>query len=376
MTARRSTFIGVLLGIAVLELMLRLTEDGRPWKRAFREDGAILIQRAATEYDGRTRFRFTPGWSGRFYFSGSRDFVPVRVNSLGFVSPEYPEAKPAGTMRVALIGDSMVDALQVEPEARFRTLVEGALATAGPAQVLNFGLPGTGPVTSLGEYRDFARRFRPDAVVVGIYTDNDFADDAGIAWRSAGGGLIEQPFAHAPGDLGKFLKANSCLVMAAWALGPGRRDPGERKDGASATAATASELEQKSSSELAGVPGPAFEEAIAAWEELIAEVSADGAQAIIVLFPDHATFTEDGGWDYARPGSRLLHERLARHFAQRGVGVITGSELLRRYTEQHGASAPFATWKSYLSREAHQTLAALIVEQIHTARPDRRAAAP
>ena len=145
MTARRSAIIGVLLGIGTLELLLRLTEDGRPWKRAFREDGAILIQRPATEYDPRTRFRFTPGWTGRFYFSGGRDFVPVRANSLGFVSPEYPEAKPVGTMRVALIGDSMVDALQVEAEARFRALVERALAAAGPAQVLNFGLPGTGP---------------------------------------------------------------------------------------------------------------------------------------------------------------------------------------------------------------------------------------
>ena len=164
--------------------------------------------------------------------------------------------------------------------------------------------------------------------------------------------------------------------MAAWALGPGRRDPGERKDGAARTAATASELQQKSSAELAGVAAPVFEEAIAVWDELVAEVSADGAQPIIILFPDHTTFTEDGGWDYARPGSRLLHERLAQHFVQRGAGVITGSELLRRYTHQHGASAPFARWKSYLSREAHQTLAALIVERIHAARPDRRAAAP
>jgi hypothetical protein len=286
--------------------------------------------------------------------------VLVRANSLGFVSPEYPEAKPDGTTRVALIGDSMTAALQVEAEARFRALVEGGLGAGGPAQVLNFGLPGTGPITSLNAYRDFARRFRPDAIVVGIYTDNDFTDDAGVAWRRPDGELIDRPFTHAPGDLGKFLKANSCLVMAGWALGAGRK---EQKDG-TGPPSDPSALGQRSSSDLAGVPEPLFEQALAVWDELLSDISADGVPAIVVLFPDHTTFTEGHGWDYARPATRLLHERLADRFQRRGAIVVTGSELLARYGAQHGAT-PFTSWKSYLSREAHQTLAALLVERVH-----------
>lgn len=370
MTARRSALIGVVLGLGTLELLLRLTEDGRPWKRPFREDDALLLQRAATAYDPRTRFLFTPGWAGRFYFSGSKDFVLVRANSLGFVSPEYPEAKPEGTTRVALLGDSMTAALQVEAEERFRALVEGGLGAAGPAQVLNFGLPGTGPVTSLSAYRDFARRFRPDAVVVGIYTDNDFTDDVGVAWRQADGRPIEQPFIRAPGNLGKFLKANSCIVMAGWALGPGRREQ-EPANGTGPAAPDPAELRQRPSCDLAGVPAPVFDQVLAVWDELLAEIAADRTPAIVVLFPDHSTFAAGRGWDYARPTTRLLHERLAEHFEQHGAAVISGAELLARYSAQHGA-APFTSWKSYLSREAHQTLAALIVERVRGMRPPGR----
>ena len=192
---------------------------------------------------------------------------------------------------------------------------------------------GTGPVTSLSAYRDFAQRFRPDAVVVGIYTDNDFTDDAGIAWRRADGELIEEPFTHAPGDVGKVLKANSSLVMAGWALGAGRREQ-KQKDGTGPAATDASDLRQKSSCDLAGVPAPIFD-----------QISADRTPAIVVLFPDHTTFTDARGWDYARPATRLLHERLAEHFAQRGAAVITGSELLGRYSAQHGAM-PFTSWSA------------------------------
>lgn len=362
----RAGVAGMLLGILILEALLRLTENGRPWKRPFREDGTCILQHAAAVHDARTRYRFRPGWSGRFHFSGGRDAVSMRVNSLGFVSPEYPEAKPASTTRVTLVGDSMLTGLQVEADARFRVLLEGALAPAGPAQVLGLGLPGTGPVSSLNVYRDVARRFRPDALIVSVYTDNDFTDDVGVRWRDERDAAAPAPFARAPGTLGKLLKANSCLVMAAWALtSPGRRE------GSDPAVADAPTLATMSGWELAGVPQVAFEEALAVWDTLLAEAGADGVPVIMLLFPDRTVRTEGGGWDFARPATKLLHERLAEHFRGLGATVITGSDLLRRHTERHGA-APFTIWKNYLSREAHQTLAALTAERLGSVLADRR----
>ena len=66
--------------------------------------------------------------------------------------------------------------------------------------------------------------------------------------------------------------------------------------------------------ELAGVPRAAFEEALAAWDTLLAEAGADGVPVIMLLFPDRTVLTEDGRWDFARPATKLLHERLAEHF--------------------------------------------------------------
>jgi cytochrome b561 len=62
----------VVMPLVLLEGLLRLTEDGRPWKRAFAEEDAILFERPAAIHDARTASRFTPGWTGRFYFDNDR----------------------------------------------------------------------------------------------------------------------------------------------------------------------------------------------------------------------------------------------------------------------------------------------------------------
>ena len=359
--------IAVVLSCVTLEVLLRLTENGRLWKRPFAEEGAVLIQRPAAMYDPHTGARFMPDWSGRFYFSGNREFVTVRTNALGFRSPEYPQAKPAGLTRVALIGDSLVAGLQVEADVHFRSILEGALGTLGPVQVMNFAIPGTGPVTHLNLYREYAKRFQPDAVVTGVYTANDFMDNANLRWQAADGSVLDEPFNRAPGNIGKFLKANSCLVMVVWALIPGHRVHVTHARSTSPPEPTAA-LQEKPSFELAGVPEAAYDKAIAVWDEMIDEVTRDGASLIMILFPDHTSYTEEQGWDYARPATKLLHQRLARHFVERGATVIIGSDILRRHTERYGA-VPFSGWKSYLSREAHQTLAEVLAEDLMPSLP-------
>jgi len=368
----------VVVPLFLLEGLLRLTEDGRPWKRAFAEEGALVFERPAAMHDARTASRFTPNWTGRFYFDSDHEFVLVRSNSTGFRSPEVSEDKPDGMKRVALVGDSLVAGLQVDADLHHRALVEGALAPHEPVQVMNFGLPGTGPVTHLNVYRNYVRRFAPDVVVLGIYTANDFADDARIVWRDADGALVDQPFPSVTGQLGKTLKSNSCIAMAAWALMRlGRRHA--LRAGAREEVMDVAVLEAMPSHQLARVQEAWYKKAVAVWDELVTQVRADGVPLVIVLFPDKVQLTEHG-WDYARPRTRVLHDRLALHFRYEGVEVITGVEMLERHGARSGA--PFPGWKNYLSRDGHQSLATVLVDRLrpilggmHSARPATRAPA-
>ena len=90
---RRSLIAVVsLLGVVLLaEALLRWTEDGRPWKRKYLQDGA-LIRQSAYVFDARFSERFSPGWTGRAYYLRSSEFVRLRINSYGFRFPEYPKA--------------------------------------------------------------------------------------------------------------------------------------------------------------------------------------------------------------------------------------------------------------------------------------------
>src|SRR5262249_25494248 len=71
----------------------------------------------------------------------------IVVNSEGFRDRERPAAKPAGTSRVVLLGDSMTEGVQVNLEQTFGYLLEEKLSTKeAPVQVFNCGVNGYGPV--------------------------------------------------------------------------------------------------------------------------------------------------------------------------------------------------------------------------------------
>jgi hypothetical protein len=365
----------ITLTLVLAELLLRLTEVGRPWMRLFHENDALVFQRPAAIFDPHGGARFKPGWRGRYHYAGGRESVAVEVNQLGFRFPADRDQPAAGITRVALFGDSVVAGLQVEESSHVRALLEGALNAERPAEVLNFGIPGTGPVNQLGIYRSFAARLRPAVVVLGIYTDNDFTDNENTPWRNADGTLIDEPFASAPGDIGKTLKANFCLMMAISTL---REVAAHRRDAEAAAAAAADTdaalLGRRETYELAHVSPEAFRKALDVWDEFVTEIRGASAVPIVLLFPDNSVFT-DGHWDYARPTTRLLHERLARHFEGEGVQVIRGAVMLHRHSERYGAQA-WAKYKNYLSEEGHETLAELLAARIREVLPPWAATVP
>ena len=346
----------IAFSLLMAEGVLRLTEDHRPWKRKLHQEGRIL-QTPAWAYDPLIGARFTPQWTGRYFPSSGEEFVQVRSNRWGFRFPEYDLEKLPGTRRVALLGDSVTAALQVEADAHFRALLEGALNLHQPTEVLNFGIPGTGPVAHLNVYRHFARRFDPDVVVIGIYTGNDFTDDTGIAWREKDGSFTEQPFVDAPGNLRKLLKANSALVMAAWSLtvrGSGRSSPAETADAGSAAS--------DEPYVLAGVSRQEYDNKVKVWKSLIDSILADSARCVVLFYPEEAVLSAEGRWQYA-VRKQVLHDLLSRELERPGAEMITGSVMLERHGDRYG-TVPWAKRGDYLSEAGHKSLASVLSERL------------
>jgi len=108
-------------------------------------------------------------WAGHNWYAS--DFsVQIHTNALGFRDMPREVAKPAGMRRVAMLGDSFVEAVQVPLERTASQILEQKLNSSGgqasPYQVLNFGISNYGVGQYLLVWREYARRFSPDYVVV------------------------------------------------------------------------------------------------------------------------------------------------------------------------------------------------------------------
>jgi hypothetical protein len=95
----------------------------------------------------------------------------VTTNSWGMRDREYTLEKPAHTYRMALLGDSHTLGSGVNDEEVYSWLVEERLNRESPVdgglsyEILNFAVPGSGPIHKLATLEDRALRFRPDAVI-------------------------------------------------------------------------------------------------------------------------------------------------------------------------------------------------------------------
>ena len=77
-----------------------------------------------------------------------------------------------GTIRIAVLGDSFVDALQVMLEERITEILEGDLGV----EVLNFGLEGSGTDIQLLRWRSIVRQYEPDLVILVFFEGNDVSE--------------------------------------------------------------------------------------------------------------------------------------------------------------------------------------------------------
>ena len=124
-----------------------------------------------------TGFAHIPGATGWFVAEG-RGYV--RINTGGWRGEERPLKKPAGATRIAVLGDSYTEALQVPEDSAFPSLLEHSLSRtlSGRYEVLNFGVSGFGTGQELLVLRHYALAYAPDAVILAFTTGNDVSDNS------------------------------------------------------------------------------------------------------------------------------------------------------------------------------------------------------
>jgi len=120
------------------------------------------------------------------------------VNAAGMRGPEVARAKPPGVFRIAVLGDSVTFGRGVPDDAVFPRRLEESLNEARvlgrPVEVLNFGVGGYNTEQEVEAYRQKARPFDPDAVIL-TYVLND-----AITTRAALGALAAREATKADAD--------------------------------------------------------------------------------------------------------------------------------------------------------------------------------
>jgi hypothetical protein len=106
----------------------------------------------------------------------------VRMNSHGFHDQEREYSKPENTIRIAVLGNSWTEALQVPLEKNYCAVLEKKLRerecfVGKRVEVLNFGVAGYSTAQELLELRQEVWKYKPDGVIVALYPARDIANN-------------------------------------------------------------------------------------------------------------------------------------------------------------------------------------------------------
>ena len=156
---------GLIIGLFLVEIWLRLVGYSYP------EFYVTDVQRG---------YALRPNMEGWYRKEGE---AYVRINSKGLRDREHLKQKPANTFRIAVLGDSFVEALQVPFEESFCSILEKRLKACAESagrdiEVINFGVSGYGTAQELITLRNQVWEYSPDLVLLAVTTNNDISDNS------------------------------------------------------------------------------------------------------------------------------------------------------------------------------------------------------
>ena len=151
----------VLAALLVCELLLRLLGISYPvyvWTDPVRGVAHIPGAKSGRQFAGRS-------W--------------IEINSDGWRGPDVALEPPAGTYRIALLGDSYIEAFEVPFEKTVGEVLETRLSAlrGTTVEVLNFGQGGYGTSQQLLTLQHEVWKYSPDLVLLAVTTGNDISDN-------------------------------------------------------------------------------------------------------------------------------------------------------------------------------------------------------
>ena len=187
-------------GLNALLLMAGLALIGLAGETLFRSKGLFMTVNYpavfVTDVGSLLRPRAEVRWTNQVDY-----WTTVRANSLGFLDREPPSPERAAeSCHVAVFGDSVVEAKEVQISEKFHVRFEEMAARELPALDVTtsaFGRGGTGQVNQLAWYDEYARHLRPRLVVL-VFLPNDFTNNFPF-WRLVKSGFDPEhpPFVSA-----------------------------------------------------------------------------------------------------------------------------------------------------------------------------------
>ena len=113
----------------------------------------------------------------------------IRINSLGFRGPEFSLDKPKDVFRICVLGDSFIEALQVDEPDTFCTQLQTLLnspeadtqnsARNFPYEVINCGVSGYGTAQQL-LLQNYVLPLKPDIVLLAVFPENDIRNNSRV----------------------------------------------------------------------------------------------------------------------------------------------------------------------------------------------------
>ena len=159
--------LGLLVGTLLCEIGLRMAGVSYPNFYQFDSDLGTSLR---------------PGAEGWYQREGQ---AFVRVNSAGLRDREHVQSKPEHTLRIAVLGDSYAEAVQMPMEDAFWSVLEREIKDCqnlenGKAEVINFGVSGYGTAQELLMLRHQVWSYSPDIVILAFVTGNDIRNNSRI----------------------------------------------------------------------------------------------------------------------------------------------------------------------------------------------------
>ena len=142
------------------------------------------------DYDEVRGVKLRPGMQGWYRAEGE---AYLSINSLGYRDREHDRRKPENTFRIAVLGDSYVEARQVPLEQTFwyklgRNLETCQFLDGKHIEMLSFGIGGYNTSQQYLTLQKDVQQFSPDLVLLAMFLGNDIEGNApklqnGSAWR-------------------------------------------------------------------------------------------------------------------------------------------------------------------------------------------------